>query len=136
MKVDIKDLQLISLANVELPTWLSEFRRICRWYSREFSTPLDYVENDLSPEYILRHYYEDIFSNLKGSSADDAAERYERLKLTLMGEIDEEEEIKEDNEWADEILREIKNAQKQEKISKTVENPNINDEMDINVSGE
>lgn len=137
IKLDIKSIQLIALADVEIPTWLSEFRKICRWYSKEFSTPLYQTEHELPPDYVLRHYYEHTFLELKNSSDDTAAMRYETIMNTVLGLIDADEEIEEDDKWAEEINRKIREDQEKEtKARKNRENPNINDEMDIIVSGE
>jgi hypothetical protein len=137
IKIDIGKIQLIALASVEDPTWTSKFREICRWYSKEFSTPLHYVEYELSPDYVLRHYYESIFLELKNNPEDSAAIRYQNLKDTVMGLTSPEEQDEDDDKWAEEINRQIKEEQeKEEKARKNKENPNINDEMDITVSGE
>ena len=58
--INYKALSDIALAGVMNPTEKVFYRRVCRWYSREFATPLRDVET-CSPEHVLTHYYEDYY---------------------------------------------------------------------------
>ena len=61
-------------------------RRISRWYSREFHTPLHTLE-ELPLEFILLHYFEEIYEKLKPEERHDLA-----IKII---ETPEEKEIRE-----------------------------------------
>lgn len=60
-------------------------RRICRWYSKTFSTPLHEVE-EMPLEYVLQHYFECMWEKL---DADEIEEEKRKILLT------EEEEFRE-----------------------------------------
>lgn len=51
--------------------WESQYRRVCRWYSKTFATPL-HVVLDLDEVFVLQTYYEEIYAGL-----DDADWRRE-----------------------------------------------------------
>ena len=82
-------------------------RRIYRWYSREFSTPLTEVEN-LPLEQVLLHYFEDVYEKMKPEDRHD-------LAVTLL-ETPEEKAIREaEEEKSEEEMMELA-AQDNEKI--------------------
>lgn len=56
----IDAIQLIAAEAVDSDTYDAWYKSICRWYSREFSTPLPQVE-EMPEEEIFRVYYEDAF---------------------------------------------------------------------------
>jgi len=60
----LKALRVIALAQADSYTFDAWYKSICRWYSREFHTPLNKVE-ELSPEHVIRTHYEDLFWKLK-----------------------------------------------------------------------
>lgn len=136
--IDVGDIQLIAMGNVEDPDWKAEYRRICRWYSEKFATPLHYVEHDLNAFDVLLHYFEHQFSELKSRDSEEARMKYEQLKEDVVhrhmreagdfAEIDEE-----DDDWAEQLNEEYK---RQLEADKAKENPNIEEEMDISVQGE
>ena len=66
------------------------YRKICRWYSREFSTPLHEVEK-LPITDVLTHYYESHYEDLMGADRLEDLEE-ERIKLT---ETEAERKIRE-----------------------------------------
>src|SRR5277367_2667201 len=67
----------IALVNVVNPSFDSFRRKISRWYSKQFSTPLKEVEEDLDFFDVLLNYFEDSFERL------DDRERQEQLKLAI-----------------------------------------------------
>lgn len=74
-----RDLRLLALANV-LAEDDSEYsiRKVFRWYSKEFFTPLHMVE-DLPLDEIMTHYYESHYEALEGQ---DVQEEISQLMLT------------------------------------------------------
>lgn len=65
-----KYLQLKALDCIFNPDDVYFHRKICRWYSKEFSTPLDQVMRSDFGE-ILTHYYENQFENLQRNDLID-----------------------------------------------------------------
>lgn len=128
----IKIIQINAISAVEKPTVESFMRKICRWYAEKYSTPLPQVE-ELHEAIVLRHYYEDLYSNLKaktehGSDEDkaEALRHYEEVRKSVLLLDDEkvEEEI-DDDKWAEEELRAIVEAEAKKmgnKIAKSLEN--------------
>lgn len=83
----------LALKSIVSPDFETFRRRICRWYSSSFSTPLKEVEEDYDFFEILLHYFEDSFEKLEDR------DKQEQLKLAV--ETPEERskrEIKEDLE--------------------------------------
>lgn len=149
--LNINEIQILALASIESPDWKAQYRKICRWYSKEFATPLHIVEVDLDHFQVLTHYYESSLGTLYDSPNDGARERYEEIRNSIInGSVDEEEEEKintEDDEWEAQMLEEIrrdeeKAKRKQEvkvkKIEdiKALEDPNIKDEVLFSMQGE
>lgn len=145
--ISLEQLHLIALAAVEEPTWKDQYRGICRWYSREFHTPLKVVEEELDQLHVLMHYYEDSFEKLYRSDNEESRQKYEAIKEDALrsqmpeGELTQAE--REDEEWEQQMLREIAEeeakAKAQEKpVTKkdTLEKPNLEDEIEFSVQGE
>lgn len=63
-------LRALAIANLLSPTADSVYRKICRAYSKRFSTPLHEVI-DLSPEFVILNYFED---DLEDVDVDDNVE--------------------------------------------------------------
>jgi len=155
-KIDIENIQVIALAAVEAPDFTDIYRNICRWYSKEYSTPLHYVENDIPVQDVLRHYYEEQFYTMKRSDNEALQIKYAELKYQVMrgnagNEEDEALTEAEDDDWERQMLEEIeeqykkaqvqeaaKTAKKVEKVNKvdSLENPNIEDEVEFGMVGE
>jgi len=90
-----EDLQKLALLAVLKPDYNSWMRRVCRWYSKSFQTPLEEVEN-LPTTYVLQHYWEAVYEDLE----DD-----ERLaKIVELLENPEDRAIRLAQEKADEDL--------------------------------
>jgi len=126
LQIPIDKIQIIALANVDDPDAKAEYRRICRWYSTKFFTPLHVVEYDLPIEYVLTHYYETIFSEKRDDP--ESSQDYENIKKAVIyketGELDEIEV--EDDKWAAEIAKEL-----EEMAKKEAKKPNLNDIQDM-----
>jgi hypothetical protein len=107
----LKDYQILALHATEKPDYGAFYRRVCRWYSKNFSTPLETVLNDLPEHDVLRHYFEDHYYELeqRAQSNDEAKKAYEELKNRILVDEKEIEEIEvEDEEWEKEELSKIK----------------------------
>lgn len=70
-------------------------RKICRWYSREFNTPLHTLD-ELPIEYILLHYFEEMYEKLKPEERHDLAVKI--IETAEEKEIREAEEKKSEEE--------------------------------------
>lgn len=151
MKLDINQIQIIALSSIDEPDWKAQYRAICRWYSREFSTPLMTVENDLSILHVLLHYYETTFAKLSASEDEQSQTNYEILKERILygpkTEAELQEEQAEEDDWVKQMNQEIEqNRQEIEqnqavevqkvKDAESLKNPNIEDSLEFSVQGE
>lgn len=143
----LKSIRILAFCEVDNETFEAWYRHICRWYSREFHTPLDKVL-EMSEEYILQTYYEDIFYKLKSSTTGDNQEaqtQYNEIKSSLIKESRPTDDSKtlseiaeeEDDEWYQEELARIqqetdaksnKKDSKFKKIADKSQKPNLKDE--------
>lgn len=137
---EIEAIQILALLSVEAPDKEAHFRKICRWYSREFYTPLHVVINELPFEEVLQHYYEQTFSTLHDSSNDKTKEKYNEIRASILYPdlIDKKEA--DDDDWAEQMAKELNEIEEKEKegslqSAEDVEdqNPNLIDE-DVNIS--
>lgn len=129
----LRSIRILALNSVENPDWESSYRRICRWYSKEFSTPLKQVE-DMSEFHVLLTYFEDKYQEMANSSSEDAKKNYDSIKEALLMKeeaVDRAEQQKEmeDEIWAAELAEEIKKEQEKDKQkqSDTANEPNLLD---------
>jgi hypothetical protein len=95
----------IALAQVIEPNTEYYYRNICRWYSEKFHTPLHVVETELQPSYVLRHYYEVGFSQMKDEELDSALFK----AVNPEHEEDTEEDIQ---NFIKQVVEEAKSKQK------------------------
>lgn len=112
-------LQVLALHSVEYPTYEDSYRAICRWFSKEFSTPLKEVE-EMADEYVLKHYYEHTYGEIKNSTNEKAEENYALLKASIL-QTEEEKTVEEldDDAWAAALTEELA-KQANSAISKTI----------------
>ncbi len=83
----VKNIQLQAMRAIVTPDDDALFRFVCRWFSEKFSTPLMDVY-DLPADFVLQHYFEDMFSNMSRDERykraieliETQAERQERLR--------------------------------------------------------
>lgn len=134
-----RSIMLLSLDAIENPTIQDTYRRICRWYSKNFNTPLHDVEG-LDPEFVLRAYWEDYIYEMaeKASDGDEKAETvYEEFIGALIKDNSEiEKEGDEDDKLLEEMRQQVEkeNQANKEKINKnkdseqpteSIEDPNL-----------
>jgi hypothetical protein len=100
---DFLKLHDIALADTLAPDVLYHYRAICRWYSEKFHTPLHIVEHELSPAYVVRHYYE---SNMATMDEEDI----EQLIFQALNPDAREEEF--DDEDAENFVKLVENVDK------------------------
>lgn len=103
----------MALAAVENRPWEYTYRFICRWFSQTYATPLQTVEYDLDPEYVLQHYYEFSFSQqIKEANHPEASagtkEEWDKMRSTIIRgyvKAAEEDEIiaVEDDNWENDM---------------------------------
>ncbi len=95
-----ESVQLLALASIKKPDGNYFIRRICRWYSREFSTPLHEVEA-LPLDYVLQNYFESIYEELEEEDFDKrVAEVLESPEQKKMRKTEQELEEMEYEEFA------------------------------------
>lgn len=95
-----EEIQLRALESVLLNNLPYFERKVKRWFSREFSTPLPEVEK-LNWDYILTHYYE---SNLENKTFNEV---FDSAVSHYLPEFIEDEE-KSNQEFAKSLLKEQK----------------------------
>jgi hypothetical protein len=149
-------LQILALNAVENQDGDSFYRKVARWYSREFATPL--AEVDLIPETTLfQTFYEDTFDSMYHGD-EEQKKQYEIYRADIIsGKANSQDE--EDEKWAQEEIAKLKAAERPKKdISQIIDNtakhvsdmvnkakldrqkgpsvdPNISKEGEINLDG-
>lgn len=113
--IDLQTIQRTALYAVEKNEWEYQYRKICRWYSRTYSTPLDVVEYDLLPEYVLQHYFEETIERLKDAASDmdakaEIIEKWTNFRDMIVQGFEatkqaEEQIQEEDDNWATELAK-------------------------------
>lgn len=103
-----KALQLVCIKSVTQPDGEYKLRRILRWYSKTFYTPLHIVET-LPLENILIAYFESIYEEM------EEEERQEHIQLLL--ETDEQRKARLENEEKERLSAQdfLEFSQKQQK---------------------
>jgi hypothetical protein len=91
-------LQLKAIDSIFNPTDSYQQRRICRWYSKEFSTPL-HIVLAMPFTQVLTHYYEDTFSQM---------DRNDLIDMTIEDHLPEIEAEYDDElrEWTESLVEE------------------------------
>lgn len=133
----LRSIRILAVKSVENPDWESSYRKICRWYSKEFSTPLKQVES-LSEYDVLLTYFEETYQNMASSPVEEMKNRYKEIKTLLIKgeEIVKQEQVEieqQDDAWAAEMAEEIKKQQEkdeQNQQSKIETEPNLIDVED------
>jgi hypothetical protein len=96
----VESIEKIAIQAVTNPDYAFFVRQVCRWFSKQFSTPLNEVENyDLA--YVLQHYFEEKYEALQNLEngeeeihnkiiylLETPAEREQRIQKELDKEID------------------------------------------------
>jgi primosomal protein N' len=99
-----KKIQGLALSSVYEGDLLYFQRKVCRWYSEKYHTPLHQVF-DIPWEFVLTCYYEDSFEKMKEEDLE-----YE-VKSTFANEVLQTEE-EENQAFALELERKLKERQK------------------------
>lgn len=143
----LRNLQILALNAIENPDYDAFYRRTCRWYSREFSTPLVKVF-DLDPVHIMQTYYEEKFGEAYQPDDKNSMEVYDRIKTVVCFPEQAAKVEEEDADWEEQMLKDIEQqnteiAKKAQDITdkpSAQESPNIKDMLDhgeeVSVSGE
>lgn len=129
----LTSIRILAVSSVENPDWEVLYRKICRWYSREFSTPLKEVQS-MSEYDVLLTYFEDKYQEMASSPIEDIKNNYEKIKISLVtGEREiieqEKQEEMEDEAWAQQMADELKKEleKNQQKQAPTSNEPNLID---------
>jgi len=146
-----RDIIILSIDAIENPTAMDSYRRICRWYSKTFSTPLSEVEG-LDPEYVARAYWEEQVGELadrKSSGEEKAEEDYEEFVAKILKDSNDlVKEADEDDEFFDQLQKQVekekaeaekkanKNSKSEEKLAKDKEPNLIDTEESISIPSE
>jgi hypothetical protein len=115
----IRALKILAIKSVKNPDFDAAYRKICRWYSREFSTPLESVYN-LPEETVLQTFFEDYYDEMS-KDKERAQELDVIIQQLAKNEEEQDAEEMEDEAWVQEMRREIEaeeEAQKQRQSQK------------------
>ncbi len=147
-RVSFRAIKILALKAADQPDWEDWYRRICRWYSREFSTPLPQVMQ-MAEQEILQTYFEDKYEQMATSGDETVRKEYENLKETVgLDEVQvvdqEQEEQDQEDAWAQEMIDQVKKDWKNKEESKLEESGNspaidpnlINSEESFSLPGE
>lgn len=93
---DFKAIEILALKSREKPDFESEIRKVQRWFSKTFNTPLKDVEK-LDVHYLLLHRYEDFVGNM-------SEEDYNKYKAQLLWPDKIAEKEEDDDDWVKEEL--------------------------------
>ncbi|MDE2425779.1 MAG: hypothetical protein KGO96_07715 [Elusimicrobia bacterium] len=109
----VESIQLCALRDVVYRKSEYLLRRIMRWYSEKFHTPLLEVEN-IPIEIILQHYFECIYEE------QESQDRLEEIKSLIKDKEEvEQQEIKKEaseSEFYQMVQKELKENQNKEKV--------------------
>lgn len=124
-----KTLRILAMREVTRDASTPEYalRRIMRWYSKEFSTPL-HVVNDLPLHDVLTHYYEANYENL---SEDNDKLIDEMRELSMTDDEQAAEQARKDRaEYEDYLFNketeeeaEVQQAKKKKKLEEDAKKP-------------
>lgn len=118
----LKSIQILALDAVENPDYDAFIRKVQRWYSKEFSTPLIQVET-IDLIHVLQAYYEEKFGEAYQPDDTHSMEVFERIKHSICFPEEIQQVEKEDEEWAKEMVNRIETEN-----AKTVSIPDNNNE--------
>jgi hypothetical protein len=140
----LNSIRLIALNEANDKTYNAWYRSVCRWYSREFHTPLTQVEF-LSEEEVFKTWYEDLFWKMKNGTPENQEAFSKFIETTLHENDPEIEDLEakaeeEDEDWYKEELEalngqisekhnKINESEIEDSFSRTVENPNLKEEL-------
>ena len=97
---EVESIQRQALMSVLEPNMEDFIRKICRWYSRAFYTPLHLVER-MPLDYVAKHYFEYYYENMDDEDQDGALEYLSMSEEERVNKKrKEEEDLKNFNEEA------------------------------------
>lgn len=121
-------IRILAFKSVSDPDEAAIIRRILRWYSETFATPLMKVY-DIPIDFVLQHYFEHMYERIEGPEAE---KELEDLLLTpeerKKRDRDEEDKKREEKESFD---RFVKETAAEAKKSKTEEKQEVEDIPDL-----
>ena len=97
----LRALRILAIQSVEDPTYEQVYAKICRWYSREFHTPLPEVEK-MAEEMVFKVYFEDKYQSLaKGSEEEQAQYKKDRYEIVTDKRLEDLEKVvaQQDDDW-------------------------------------
>jgi hypothetical protein len=122
----LRALRVIALNEADEKLFPAWYKSLCRWYSREFHTPLVQVE-DMSEDYVIRTWYEDIFWRLN-SGTKEQKEKFDEIVFEVLAEesqqvkSDVEQMQEEDDAWYEAELAAYDKQLKEQAAEKAKEN--------------
>ena len=130
----IEALKILSLAEVDSQSYIAWYKSTCRWYSREFHTPLSEVL-EMSEEEVIQTYFDDKFYELRNSNTEQAQEAFENLKEDALrkgnkigAKTEEQLNEEDDDSWYEEELAQLKKLDEDRKNKKK---PNKSNKLDL-----
>ena len=130
----LKALQVIALKAVEDPTYQDFYDRICRWYSKTFSTPLAEVRQ-LADTEVLSTYFKETYYELAMDDSDDSLKKYQELRDSVLNVYDGTEIQKElqDDDWAAQVAEELEAEHAKEVALESATNAPVESVNDLNL---
>ena len=116
-------------------------KKLQRWYSTTFSTPLPQVE-EMSDHYLVRVFFDqlyyDLFHNNDGSP-EDTEKRISEIRAGLLKTDEDEQSVEQqDDEWVKQMEVEVRASEKRRKDKQNQEvqreKPNLIAEKDAEMS--
>jgi hypothetical protein len=98
---------VLSFRAAEDPDWEASYRKMCRWFSSKFAVPLPQVE-EMAEEYVMRHYFEDIYCAIAESDSEDARKQWVEIRgKILQSYVPPEEVMSEEEFWQKALEKEF-----------------------------
>jgi hypothetical protein len=76
-------LQINAIMAIENETSDFFYRKVCRWFSHTYATPLMEVDN-IPMQIVLQHYYEEVLGEMYDSDDEAAKQKYEDLRNRIL----------------------------------------------------
>lgn len=129
MSIDLeslKNLKILAACEADEETFEAFYESICRWYSREFSTPLPQVE-DMPVEKVLMTYYQDAFWKASRDKSEEGQNQWLSILTDIANINRPEEELSADEQDDEEYYQEeLRKAREQfENSPEKDKNPNL-----------
>lgn len=149
-----KAFQLLAAKAALSPSWEDWYRRVCRWYSEKYHTPLHIVYT-LSDEEVIFTYWEDFFYQLHDKEDEESKQHLENALDQITSTKEERDALQkeeqkvdnEDDDWYKEELDRLSSKSEKDDLLQedTVksegrlpesENPNLIDELPDSIYSE